>query len=428
MDSQPRRNPAVARDREHVVMEWIDVSVEKLVKERRQLRIAVVTETYPPEVNGVAMTTGRFVEGMLRLGHQIQLIRPRQSGERNPATRENMRETLARGVPIPRYESLKMGLPARSVLIRQWKQERPDIVQVVTEGPLGWSALSAAKRLRLPVVSEFHTQFDSYSTHYGLGWLRYPVSAYLRKFHNRSDLTLVPTQALRTSLIATGFRSVDVVARGVDTRLFSPAKRDVALRRTWGAGDDDLVVAYVGRLAPEKNLELLIQAFSAIREFRADARLVLVGDGPSRAQIASIRADGVVLAGMRTGEDLSRHYASADLFLFPSETETFGNVTAEALASGLPVVSYDYAAAAELVRHGQNGLLAPLSDSNAFMASAVTASEAATLARLKPQAAASVAHLEWDAIVARLVERFERVIHCQQGASRVDSRIVLAQD
>ena len=409
-------------------MEWMDVSVEKLVKERRQLRIAVVTETYPPEVNGVAMTTGRFVEGLLRLGHQIQLVRPRQSREQDTASRVNLRETLARGVPIPRYDSLKMGLPARSVLLKQWKQERHDIVQIVTEGPLGWSALSAARRLRLPVVSEFHTQFDSYSSHYGLGWLRYPVSAYLRRFHNRSDLTLVPTQALRTTLIASGFRSVDVVARGVDTRLFNPAKRDTALRKTWGAHDGDLVVAYVGRLAPEKNLELLIKAFSAIREFRADARLVLVGDGPSRAQIASIRADGIVLAGMRTGEDLSRHYASADLFLFPSETETFGNVTAEALASGLPVVSYDYAAAAELVRHGHNGLLAPFADSNAFITGAVTASEAAVLSRLKPQAAGSVAHLEWDAIVARLVERFERVIHCHRGASLVDSRIVLAQD
>lgn len=409
-------------------MEWMDVTVEKMVRERRQLRIAVVTETYPPEVNGVAMTTGRFVEGLLRLGHQIQLIRPRQSGEQEAAGRDNLRETLARGVPIPRYDSLKMGLPAKSALIRQWKQDRPDVVQIVTEGPLGWSALSAARRLRLPTVSEFHTQFDSYSTHYGLGWLRYPVSAYLRRFHNRSDLTLVPTQALRTTLIARGVRSVDVVARGVDTRLFNPAKRDTTLRKSWGAGDRDLVVACVGRLAPEKNLELLIQAFSAIREFRPDARLVLVGDGPSRTQIASIRTEGIVLAGMRTGEDLSRHYASADLFLFPSETETFGNVTAEALASGLPVVSYDYAAAAELVLHGQNGLLAPFSDSNAFITSAVRASDAAMLARLRPHAAASVAHLDWEAVVLRLAERFERVIHCQEGASHVDSRIVLAQD
>ena len=392
------------------------------------MRIAVVTETYPPEINGVAMTTGRFVEGLLRLGHQVQLIRPRQPREPDAPGRDNLRETLARAVPIPRYAGLRMGLPARGMFLEQWRRERPDIVQIVTEGPLGWSALSVARKLKIPVVSEFHSRFDSYSTHYGLGWLRLPVSAYLRKFHNRSDLTLVPTQALRSALVATGFRCVDVVARGVDTNLFSPARRDPALRKNWGTRDDDLVAVYVGRLAPEKNLALLMQAFAAIRELRPQARLVLVGDGPSRAQIASRVADGIVLAGMRTGEDLSRHYASADLFLFPSETETFGNVTAEALASGVPVVSYDYAAAAELVCHGRNGLLAPLADRNAFIARALAAADPSMLARLKPHAAASVAHLDWEVVVARLVERFDRLIHCRQGDSHVDSRIVLAQD
>lgn len=409
-------------------MESPDLSVENLVLERRQLRIAVVTETYPPEINGVAMTTRRFVDGLLELGHQVQLIRPRQNGDQAPAKHDNFRETLARGVPIPRYDTLKMGLPVRNVLIRQWNDDRPDIVQIVTEGPLGWSALSAARKLQLPVVSEFHTQFDSYSAHYGLGWLKRSVSAYLRRFHNRSDLTLVPTQALRCALLAAGLRSVDVVARGVDTQLFNPAKRDLTLRRSWGASDDDLVVTCVGRLAPEKNLDLLLEAFSAILELRPTARFVFVGDGPSRRQIASTRANGTVLAGMRTGEDLARHYASSDLFLFASKTETFGNVTAEALASGLPVVAFNYAAAAELVRHGVNGFLAPLSDSDEFIANALAASNAATLALLRSRAASSVAHLRWDVVVAHLVDKFERTIHCHFRPNHVDNRIVLAQD
>lgn len=387
-----------------------------------------MTETYPPEINGVAMTTGRFVDGLLGLGHQVQLIRPRQTGDQAPARHDNFRETLARGVPIPRYDSLTMGLPARNLLIRQWRDDRPDVVQIVTEGPLGWSALSAARGLRLPVVSEFHTQFDSYSAHYGLGWLKYSVSAYLRRFHNRSDLTLVPTQTLRSALLASGFRSVDVVARGVDTQLFDPMKRDTSLRKSWGARDSDLVITYVGRLAPEKNLELLLSAFSAIRRIRPTASLILVGDGPSFNQIASMKAEGIVLAGMRMGEDLARHYASSDLFLFASKTETFGNVTAEALASGLPVVAFDYAAAAELVRHDVNGFLATLPDSNEFITHAVAAADDVTLARLRSRAASSVAHLKWDAVVGRLVEKFERVIYSHSRSSHVDSRIVLAQD
>lgn len=409
-------------------MDSSHVCIEQLTLSRRQFRIAVVTETYPPEVNGVAMTTGRFVDGLLRLGHQIQLIRPRQRGDDEPTQQENLRETLSRGVPIPRYNHLKMGLPARSALLAQWAEDRPDVVQIVTEGPLGWSALSAARRLRLPVVSEFHTNFDAYSTHYGLGWLKRPVTAYLRRFHNRSDLTLVPTRALQQALLGAGYRAVEVVARGVDTSLFNPARRSDSLRGSWGAGYDDLVITYVGRLAPEKNVNLVLQAYAAIRRERANARLLLVGDGPARAQIDSRKTDGVIFAGMRAGEDLACHYASADLFLFSSETETFGNVTAEALASGLPVVAFDYAAAAELVRHGENGLLAAPANRTEFVAQAVAAANPQTHARLRTAAATSVAHLDWAMVVVRLVERFEAAISRHRLPGHVQGRILVAPD
>lgn len=409
-------------------METGDVVVEQLVRARRQLRIAVVTETYPPEVNGVAMSAGRFVEGLLRIGHCIQLVRPRQGTDDAPAAEANLHAMLVRGVPIPRYQHLKMGLPARKALLAQWRLQRPDVVLIVTEGPLGWSALSAARALRLPVVTEYHTNFDAYSAYYGLGWLKRSVTAYLRRFHNRGDLTLVPTRAMQLLLLRAGYRTVEVVARGVDATLFDPNRRSAVLRESWGAGDEDLVVTHVGRLAPEKNLGLLMQAFAAIREERPEARLVLVGDGPARRTLETQQPRNVVFAGLRSGEDLARHYGSSDLFLFPSTTETFGNVTVEALASGLPVVAFDYAAAAELVRHDENGLLAPFDDAQSFIRQCVFAANRMNLARLRAAASRSVGHLEWGLIVSRLVEKLDSAISRHRGHAHAQGSIVLTSD
>jgi len=183
---------------------------EELLGVRRSLRIAVVTETYPPEVNGVAGTAARFVEGLRGRGHQIQLVRPRQANE----VASDTEEFLVRGLAIPNYPSLKMGLPARRALERLWTLRRPDLVHIVTEGPLGWSALQAAEKLKLPAVSDFRTNFHAYSAHYGVGWLKTPIVAYLRKFHNRTLFTLVPTEGVRNELAGLGFRGLRVIARG----------------------------------------------------------------------------------------------------------------------------------------------------------------------------------------------------------------------
>lgn len=333
------------------------------------LRIALVTETYPPEVNGVAMTLRCMVDGLIARGHRVQLIRPRQSAVDEPLSEAAFDEVLARGWKLPRYDGLHFGLPARTLLQKLWQRQRPDLVHVATEGPLGWSGVSAARKLRIPVTSDFHTNFDHYSRHYGVGWLRKPVSGYLRSFHNRTARTFVPTSSMAAALLRQGYDRVDVVARGVDTVLYDPGRRDAQLRGSWNVGDDDLVVLYVGRLAAEKNLPLAIQAFRAIQAQRPDARFVLVGDGPMRQRLADENPD-CIFAGMRTGVDLARHYASADLFLFPSVTETFGNVTLEAMASGLCVVAYDYAAAADVIRVGENGVLAPFDDAVGFIAAA----------------------------------------------------------
>jgi glycosyltransferase involved in cell wall biosynthesis len=187
---------------------------------------------------------------------------------------------------------------------------------------------------------------------------------------------------------------------------FDPARRDERLRTAWGAAAEDPVVLSVGRLAPEKNLDTLIAAFDGIRQRVPRARLVVVGDGQLRARIGE-RCPGAIMAGQRTGDDLAAHYASADLFLFPSLTETFGNVTTEAMASGLPVVAFDYAAAGRLIRSGENGLLAPYEDTAAFIDGAVVlASDRSRARAIGRRARATACDCGWDAVV----ERFEAVL------------------
>lgn len=387
-------------------VETASIICQELTPARERLRVAVVTETYPPEINGVAMTIARLVQGLQARDHQVQLIRPRQHAVEQPMSRPNFEEILSRGMAIPRYDALRLGLPAKQTLVRLWSRRRPDLVHIVTEGPLGWSALEAAAKLRLPVTSGFHTNFHSYSQHYGIGWLKKPILGYLRKFHNRTQATVVPTAQLRRELEGQGYCNLQVVARGVDTRLFSPSRRSAALRAKWGAAGAAPVVLSVGRLAPEKNLPLVLETFAALRRTVPGARLVLVGDGPERSTLEK-RHPEHVFAGTRRGDDLGAHYASADLFLFPSLTETFGNVTLEAMASGLAVVAFDYGAAAEHIKQGRNGLVAGYGDAREFTELAVhLAGDVARLRELGARARATAEHLDWE----RVSSDFENVL------------------
>jgi len=271
----------------------------------------------------------------------------------------------------------------------------------------------ATSWVKLPVVSDFRTNFHAYSSHYGVGWLRAPVMAYLRKFHNRAHCTMVPTDALRGELAAAGFQRLRVVARGVDTRRYTPARRSDALRAQWGAGPHTLVVLCVGRLAAEKNLGTLVAALAAVREHEPGLRLVLVGDGPERARLQQHCPDAV-FSGVCHGDDLAAHYASADVFVFPSMTETYGNVVPEAMASGVAVVAYDHAAAGQLIRHGDNGLLARLADEPEFCRVARrAAADRAQLRALGQQARASVLDHDWEHIVDAVEAEYAAALAAQ---------------
>lgn len=407
-------------------MRTLDYTSEELGQAPR-LRVALVTETWPPEVNGVAMTLRRMVDGLIERGHAVQLIRPRQTPGDTALQGEALEELLSGSLRLPRYEGLKLGLPARARLVREWSLRRPDLVHVATEGPLGWTAVTAANKLRIPVTSDFHTNFDHYSGHYGMAWLRQPVAAYLRRFHNRTAATYVPTAELAAQLSARGYARVEVISRGVDTTLYAPARRDEMLRREWGVAPGGLAVICVGRIAPEKNLALVLRAFDAIRRVRADARMTLVGDGPLREALARAHPH-VVFAGMRHGEDLAAHYASADLFLFPSQTETFGNVTLEAMASGVCPVAYDYAVASEVIHDLGNGALARFGDAEGFVERALQLASADELrAQLGAAARRTAEGIDWECVNDRFAEALLRAWRAGGNAGAVGDASALAR-
>jgi glycosyltransferase involved in cell wall biosynthesis len=370
------------------------------------MRYAIVTETYPPEINGVALTVQSLESGLRARGHEVSLVRPAQPGA---ASTQDGNETLVASVPLPRYAGLRAGLPCTRTLLRLWHGQRPHAVYVATEGPLGWSALRAARRLGIPVATGFHTRFDEYMRDYGLPWLQPVAMRWMRHFHNRAQATLVPTRALGDFLQASGFRDVRLLQRAVDTRVFDPVRRDEDVRQAWTGVSDGPVVIHVGRIAAEKNLDLAVRAFRALQRVRPGARYVWVGDGPMRERLSRENPDFIFL-GIQRGEALARSFASADLFAFPSTTETFGNVTLEAMASGVATVAFDYGAAREHLRDGLHGSAVPLQDETAFIDAVVrigrddaarTAMGHAAREAVQPLSPDSVA-ADFDALLAGL--------------------------
>jgi glycosyltransferase involved in cell wall biosynthesis len=383
------------------------------------MRYAIVSETYPPEVNGVALTVQGLEQGLRERGHEVSLLRPRQVGESASVDANQM---LLRGAPLPRYPGLRFGLPATRRLLSAWRATPPDAIYIATEGPLGWSALRAARKLGIPAATGFHTRFDAYMRDYGAAFLEQTALRWMRRFHNRADATLVPTRELQAFLEARGFDNVVRLPRAVDTVLFDPHRRDPALRATWGIEADTPAVIHVGRIAAEKNLDLAVRAFRALQRARPDARFVWIGDGPERARLARENPD-FVFCGVQRGEALARHFASADLFLFPSRSETFGNVTLEALASGVPTVAFDYGAAREHLRDDVHGAAMADGDDAGFIAACVRiGSDNALRVAMGAAAPAAVANLRPERVAAD----FDAILQQLQRARRPDARTATA--
>lgn len=368
-------------------------------------RITLITETFAPEINGVANTLGHLVRGMLAAGIEIQVIRPRQHKQDKSHQKGRLTTTTLPGLPLPGYNALKFGLPMKRQILDAMAQFKPQAVYVATEGPMGWAAVKAAQQLGLGVLSGFHTNFHQYIEHYHLGMLEKLAYRYLRYFHNQTQGTLVPTRKQRDELEQHGFDNVRVLSRGVDSELFSPAKRSDELRRQWGAKPQDLVLLYVGRIAGEKNMDLALKTYQQLLNTDERVRLVLVGDGPELENIRE-QYPQVICCGMQRGEDLAQHYASGDIFLFPSKTDTFGNVVTEAMASGLAVVSFDYAAAHEHIRNNDNGMLADFDNDQSFIQQAATLLDSPNLLnQIRAHARNTARNISWKTIVEEFIAR-----------------------
>lgn len=372
------------------------------------MRIAYVTETFPPEINGVALTAERTLAHLRDAGHAVQLIHPRRPGE---AARRDGDEWRCGGGPLPLYPGLRYGLATPGALRTLWREHggMPDLVHVATPGPLGWAALSAARAAGVPASADFRTNLHSYCSHYGLGWMAPFVLAHLRRVHALADVNFVPTAELAGTLTAQGFERLQVLGQGVDAQLFSPARRDAQLREDWRAGPEHRVMLYVGRLAAEKNVGLALHTFERLSARRPGLRMVVVGDGPMRERLQR-QHPSVRFAGVQTGAALARHYASADVFLYPSLTDAFGNVTLEALASGLAVAAFDTGAAGRHVRDGVSGCLAPpsvgLGAADAFMGAATRALEAgAPGGALRQQAREVACQTGWGPVLRRFEQQ-----------------------
>ncbi|MEO8835900.1 MAG: glycosyltransferase family 1 protein [Caldimonas sp.] len=377
----------------------------------RPMRIAYVTETYPPELNGVSLTVERTVRFLRGRGHNVELIRPRLPGEARLDQTDELRTV---GCAIPVYRDLRFGLSRVGPLMQRFERTRPELVHLATPGPLAWAALVAARTLGIATTSDFRTNFHQYSRYYGVGFFAPAVLGLLRRFHNLTQRTFVPTRAALRELGEAGFHNLTIVGRGVDTEGFSPAHRSAELRRQWQAGDAP-VLLMVGRVAAEKNVELGLRAFERARKARPGTRMVVVGDGPARRRLEAAHPDARFV-GVQRGAELAAHYASADLFLFPSLSDTFGNVVMEALASALPVVSFAAAAAAEHVEDGRSGRLVVPGDEAAFIAAvSALADRSAVLEPMRAAALAAAQRATWPEVLSRFEARLEDTLHARKA-------------
>jgi glycosyltransferase involved in cell wall biosynthesis len=385
------------------------------------MRVSLVTETYFPQVNGVSRTLGQLARHLTDRGDAVQLIHP-DYGE--AAEGEGPRVHLVRSVSLPFYKELYLPVPPFHDARRALDAFRPDLVHIATEATLGLSLLRHALQSGLPTVSSFHTNFDQYSAHYRVGWSRGTIWRYLRWFHNRTRETYVPSPSTLDDLESRGFERLALWPRGVDNALFRPDRPGRAeVRARLGFGPADVVVAYVSRVAAEKNVAYLGEALARVAANRPGVQFLFVGDGPARPALERVMGPRATFAGYRTGEDLADHYAAADLFAFSSLTETFGNVVLEAMASGLPVVALRAGGVGDTVRPEETGLLLePDAPPPRFADAVVRLVDDDALRRSLAQGARDYACSQsWGEIMGVLRARYQSVIAGAAGGLSLTS-------
>lgn len=312
------------------------------------MRIAVFSDTYFPQVNGVSVILGKMKEYMDQQGIEYVYFVPGDAAEPGVFT--------FGGMKFPLYPELLITVPRYAKIEKILDEFKPDLVHLATEFTLGWQGMKYARRRHVPLTSTYHTNFVQYLSYYGLPFLEKPGWRYLRWFHSRCALNFSPSVSTLRLLEKHGIPSLRHCPHGIDSDLFNPAYRSMQLRKRYTSDKDGMLLLYVGRMAPEKDLEVLMDAVRLLNQRGLSYRLLMVGDGPSRHKLEQMHLDNVVFCGYQRGQDLYDLYASADIFVFPSVTETFGNVILEAMASGLPVVAAPAGGVEDNLLHGKNGL------------------------------------------------------------------------
>jgi len=331
------------------------------------VRVAIVTETFLPQVNGVVRMLVEYLAYLEAHGHDAVVFAPGEGGSGDESC-HSFDVLRVRGAALPLYPELTLAPYSRRMhgVLREW---RPDVVHLAGPFVLGAQGLSVARALGVPVAAHYQTDLARYAEHFGLGALTGLAWRRLLGIHNGCDVTFAPTSSVARDLRERGMRRVHICGRGVDTTAFHPMYRDTTVRKRFGGGSEAPLMLYVGRLSPEKNLAALVAVARALPAYP----LVIVGDGPMRGELAA-QLDGlnVHFTGTLRGQALAAAYAAADLFLFPSQTETFGQVVREAMASGLPTVGIRAGGVRDLVADGRSGLLCPPDDTPAFVDAART--------------------------------------------------------
>ncbi|MEO9326924.1 glycosyltransferase family 4 protein [Gordonia aurantiaca] len=371
------------------------------------MRVAIVAESYLPQVNGVVNSVLRVVEHLEATGHEVVLVAPESPRGSPPAPRIAGRRTPVHLVPsvrVPRVTSLPVGVPV-PLLYRVLRDFAPDVVHLASPFVIGAAGALAARRLGVPVVAVFQTDVAGFASAYRLGAVAQAAWRYTRRLHEMCDLTLVPSSEAMVALAARGVPRLRRWGRGVDGRLFCPERRDESLRERWRADRDDaLLVGFVGRLAPEKRVERLACLSGDPR-----VRPVIVGDGPERRRLERLLPDAVFTGELR-GSELACAFASFDVFVHPGEHETFCQTIQEAMASGLPVVAPDAGGPRDLVAPFRTGYLLGVDDFEKTLPGIVGAlRDDAVRAAFGRAALEVVRSRTWPAVCADLVRHYRSV-------------------
>ncbi len=372
------------------------------------MRIALFSEVYWPMVSGVGVTLDRLVHALEARGHAVRVYTASYPVPEGVPDRPEVHRSPS--VPLFLYPDVQWAFPRPREIAADLALFRPDVVHVATEFAMGLAGVKAAQQLGLPIIASAHTDYHKYATRYGVPWVLSVGWIYLRWFYRHAERVLVPSRVYERFLNGRGVTHTGLWTRGVDPAHFHPRFRSEAWRARFGVGPDDLLVTYIGRLAREKDLLRLIAAWQALRAQRGNAQLVLVGRGPLEEELRQAQIPGLHVMGLLEGRALSEAYASADLFAFPSATETFGNSLLEAMASGLPSLAVRAGGVLEFAEHGVNAWLAPAGDTAAFtQALGRLLATPALRARLSEGARATAQARGWDAIYDELFAEYAGV-------------------